>query len=62
MGDPRCGGLHDSCVTPAVKTSRLGNASGSSRGFVITSPALAAGVVHTIIVSAKPYIYMTEKK
>lgn len=29
---------------------------------MITSPVLAAGVVHTIIVSAKPYIYMTEEK
>lgn len=26
---------------------------------MITSPAIAAGVAHTIIVSAKPYIYMT---
>lgn len=26
---------------------------------MITSPAITAGVAHTIIVSAKPYIYMT---
>lgn len=40
-----------------------GGAGGRSRGVVmITLPLLAAGVVHTIIVSAKPYIYMTERK
>lgn len=51
-------------LVPRCSWRKLGDgAGGRSRGFImITSPVLAAGVARTIIVSAKPYIYMTEKK
>lgn len=49
---------------PRCSWSKHGDGAGGRSGglIMITSPVLAAGVVHTIIVSAKPYIYMTEEK